>query len=80
MIEMMVRVDEAGNDRAAGGVNRLFRLEVSRHGGDDIEDTIAFDEDMMILELLDAPVSIPADDMTVFDEELHEQATVLLAE
>ena len=68
LVKMMVRVDEARNDRAAGGVDRFVRRETFRHNRHNVADAIVLDQDMMRLKLLNAVVSVPTDDMSVLDK------------
>src|ERR1039457_5373738 len=70
---MMVGIDQPRNHRAAGGIDCLAGLEILGDRGDNIEDAIVFDEDVMVFKLFDAMMGVPADDGAVFDEELHEQ-------
>ena len=68
---MMVRIDEAGDDGAVCGVDRLIGLEIHGHGRGHGTDLIVLDQHMMVLQLLDAVAAIPADDVAAFYEQFH---------
>jgi hypothetical protein len=68
---MVVCIDEAGDDSAVRGVDGLIGLEVRGQGGGHGADLVVLDQHVVVFQLLDAVVGIPADDVTVLDEQLH---------
>jgi hypothetical protein len=72
-----MRIDQTGNHRAVGGVDGFVRLEISGQARRDAENMIVLDEDVMVFELFDTLLRTPADDVAIFDEELHELALFL---
>ena len=76
---MVVRVDQTGNHRTIGRVDGLVGLEIGGQRRRDAENAIVFDEDVVVFELFDALLRTPADDVAIFDEELHKAALFLSA-